>query len=150
METKTISSLQLSSSAFKPNGMIPAKYTCDGKNINPPLTIDTIPQGTKSLAVIVDDPDAPGGNWDHWTVWNIPPGKDIKEDIDLGIVGLNDFGNHNFGGPCPPSGTHHYYFKVYALDTMLSIPRESNKAALVKAMVQHILAYGELIGLYKR
>lgn len=142
--------LTLSSTAFAAGGMIPSKYTCDGANINPPLDIQDIPDGAKSLALIVDDPDAPVGVWVHWVVWNIPVTKFIKENIVPGKEGLNDFRKRHYGGPCPPSGTHRYFFKIYALDTSLDLTDDSNKAGLEKAMGGHVLASGELIGLYKR
>ena len=142
--------LVVMSSAFKNNGLIPRMYTCDGEDVNPPLTIDGLPQGTKSLVLIVDDPDAPMGNWQHWNVWNITPTNKIEENSVPGIEGLNDFGKHSYGGPCPPSGTHRYFFKVYALDIEISLPINSRKKYVEKAMSKHILAKGELVGLYKR
>ncbi len=141
--------LTVTSPAFQHNGTIPSKYTCDGQDINPPLTIANIPEGTKTFALIVDDPDAPRGNWDHWIVWNIPPG-DIAEDSVPGEQGMSDFGRGDWGGPCPPSGVHRYFFKVYALDTSLRLSSSARKADLLKAMDGHILAKGELIGKYSR
>lgn len=132
------------------NGVIPVKYTCDGADINPPLRIEGIPEGTHSLVLIVDDPDAPGGTWDHWIVWNIPLVETIEEDSVPGTEGLNDFKTQSYGGPCPPSGTHRYFFKVYALDTTLDLPTTSTKTDVEQAMIGHILANGELIGLYSR
>jgi Raf kinase inhibitor-like YbhB/YbcL family protein len=152
-EVSGMAALQVTSPAFQNNGNIPRQYTCDGKDINPPLMIANCPQGTKSLALICDDPDAPGGGWVHWVIWNIDPSvKEIKEAIvpQGAIEGMNDFGRHRYGGPCPPSGTHRYFFKVYALDTMLNISTNASKADLEKAMKGHILAQGQLIGLYKR
>lgn len=145
-----VSELRISSPAFKMNGEIPIKYTCDGADINPPLLIEGIPEGTQSLVLIVDDPDAPGGTWDHWIVWNIPLVETIEEDSVPGTEGLNDFKKHSYGGPCPPSGTHRYFFKVYALDTTLDLPTTITKTNVEQAMVGHILAKGELIGLYTR
>lgn len=142
--------LKVSSTAFQNEGMIPLKYTCDGTNINPPLDVEHIPEEAKCLALIVDDPDAPVGTWVHWVVWNIPVTHHIKENEIYGIEGLNDFQQHHYGGPCPPSGTHHYYFKVYALDALLDLPVNATKEKLEKAMSEHIIAFGELIGLYKR
>jgi Raf kinase inhibitor-like YbhB/YbcL family protein len=142
--------IKLTSSAFSHKEFIPSKYTCDGENINPPLDIDHLPEGTKSLALIVDDPDAPKGVWVHWVVWNIPVELHIKENHVPGNVGINDFHLYNYGGPCPPSGTHRYFFKVYALDTLLDLPRDTDKLRLEKQMHHHIIAVGELIGLYKR
>lgn len=146
--------LKVTSPAFKDNGFIPAKYTCDGENVNPPLQIENIPEGTKTLVLIMDDPDAPSCTWDHWIVWNILPESKafmyIKENSVPGIQGLNSFGKHSYGGPCPPSGTHRYFFKVYALDTELKIELNSRKKGVEEAMEEHILAKGEIIGLYRR
>jgi len=147
---KVLERLVVKSPAFENNGFIPSKYTCDGEDVNPPLRIEGIPEGTKTLALIVDDPDAPMGTWDHWIVWNIPPVEEIKEDSVPGVEGLNDFNKHSYGGPCPPSGTHRYFFKVYALDTELDLSPNARKEDLEKAMEGHILAKGELVGLYSR
>jgi Raf kinase inhibitor-like YbhB/YbcL family protein len=142
--------LKISSTAFKNGEMIPSKYTCDGININPPLDIEHIPEAARCLALIVDDPDAPGGTWAHWLVWNIPVTHHIKENKVHGTEGINDFHQHHYAGPCPPSGTHRYFFKVYALDTLLDWPASAKKLQLEKVMSKHIIAFGELIGLYKR
>ena len=145
--------LQIVSPAFKHNEFIPEKYTCDGKDINPPLLIENIPSGTKSMALIVDDPDAPAGTWVHWVVWNISPDtKEMKESsVPEGAQqGVNDFRKHEYGGPCPPSGTHRYFFKLYALDTMLNLGSKAKKSDLEKAMKGHILEKTELIGRYRR
>jgi Raf kinase inhibitor-like YbhB/YbcL family protein len=142
--------LIIRSPAFENNNLIPAKYTCDGDDVNPALSIEGTPEGTKSLALIVDDPDAPVGTWIHWVVWDIPPTTKIKENTIPGIEGLNDFRKHSYGGPCPPSGTHRYFFKVYALDTKLALSSNSRKEDVQRAMKDHILAKGELIGLYSR
>lgn len=145
--------LKLSSPAFKHNQQIPSKYTCDGKDVNPPLAIESVPAGAKSLALIVDDPDAPAGTWVHWVVWNIAIGtKEIREHaVPAGAAqGMNDFRKRDYGGPCPPSGTHRYFFKLYALDTMLNLDGSATKAALERAMKGHIIAQTELVGLYKR
>ena len=152
-EASTMGALQITSPAFQNNGNIPRQYTCDGRDINPPLAIENIPQGTKSIALICDDPDAPVGIWVHWVIWNIDPNvKEIKENsVPQGAIeGINDFRKHSYGGPCPPSGTHRYFFKVYALDVVLNISPNSTKADLEKAMKGHILAEGQLVGLYKR
>jgi Raf kinase inhibitor-like YbhB/YbcL family protein len=144
---------KLSSPAFQHDGTIPSKYTCDGSDINPPLKIENVPQTAKSLALIVDDPDAPAGTWVHWVLWNISPStRDLKENsVPQGAdQGLNDFRKRSYGGPCPPSGTHRYFFKVYALDTMLSLGVNTTKSDLEKAMKGRIIAQGELIGLYNR
>lgn len=142
--------LIISSSVFKEGEMIPPKYTCDGININPPIDIAGIPLEAKSLAIIVDDPDAPSGTWVHWVAWNIPVTHHLKEDHVPGTEGVNDFGNQHYGGPCPPSGTHRYFFKIYALDTILDLSVKSRKVQLEKAMSEHIIGFGELTGLYKR
>ncbi len=142
--------LTITSSVFENNGVIPAKYTCDGEDVNPPLSISGVPEGTESLVLIVDDPDAPMGTWDHWVVWNIPPVKKIEGNSVPGTEGINDFRKHSYGGPCPPSGTHRYFFKVYALDTKLDLSSNSRKRDVEKAMEGHILAEGEIVGLYSR
>jgi len=142
--------LKVKSPSFEHNGLIPRKYTCDGEDLNPPLKIEDVPEGTQSLALTVDDPDAPMGTWDHWVVWNIMPANEIKENTVPGVEGVNDFRRHSYGGPCPPGGTHRYYFKVYALDTKLNLGANSRKKDLEKAMQEHVLAKGELIGRYSR
>jgi Raf kinase inhibitor-like YbhB/YbcL family protein len=143
-------SLTITSSAFEPNALIPEVYTCDGDDFNPPLSIAGIPKDTKSLAIIVDDPDAPGKTWVHWVVWNVPITDTIKENSVPGEQGFNDFKKIGYGGPCPPSGTHRYFFKVYALDLRLNIGSRTTKRDLEEAMAGHILAHGELMGLYSR
>ncbi len=142
--------LTIKSPVFESNKLIPFKYTCDGEDVNPPLIIEGIPEGTKSLVLIVDDPDAPMGTWDHWVVWNIPPTDKIEESTVPGVEGINDFRKHSYGGPCPPSGTHRYFFKVYALNTKLTLNPNSRKKDVEKAMKDHVLAKGELVGLYRR
>ncbi len=145
--------IQISSSAFTQNGSIPAKYTCDGLDVSPPLIIENVPSEAKSLALIVDDPDAPAGTWVHWVVWNIEPSaKEIKEDsLPAGAQeGMSDFRKRGYGGPCPPSGTHRYFFKLYALDTTLNLGPNATKALLEQAIKRHIVAQSELIGRYKR
>jgi Raf kinase inhibitor-like YbhB/YbcL family protein len=145
--------LQIVSPAFRLNELIPKKYTCDGKDVNPPLLIESIPSGAKSLALIVDDPDAPVGTWVHWVVWNISPGtREIKEDsVPKGAEqGVNDFRKNDYGGPCPPSGTHRYFFKLYSLDTVLNLSSKAKKSDLERAMKGHILEKAELVGLYRR
>ncbi len=146
-------SMELLSSAFNNNDFIPQKYTCDGEDINPPLVIKEVPEGTKSLVLIVDDPDAPMKVWVHWLVWNIPPSvKEIKEGekVEGAVEGLNDFGRNSYGGPCPPYGTHHYHFKLYALNKTINLPSSSGKKDLEKAISGSIIAKTELIGLYQR
>lgn len=148
-----MSTLTLSSPAFQQNGHIPEKYTCDGADVNPALIIEDVPTGTKSFALIVDDPDAPSRTWVHWVVWNVRPDtREIKEGSSPSGAsqGMTDFGQRAYGGPCPPSGTHRYFFKLFALDTMLSLAADSTKAALEKAMKGHILDRSELLGVYAR
>ena len=142
--------LRITSPVFENNGFIPAKYTCDGDNVNPPLRIEGMPKETESLILIVDDPDAPMGTWDHWIVWNIPPTEKIEENSIPGTEGLNDFRRHSYGGPCPPSGTHRYFFRVYALDMKLELNPDSRKKNVERAMEAHVLAKGQIMGLYRR
>jgi len=142
--------MKITSPAFKHNEMIPRKYTCQGDDINPPLNLEGIPANTKSLVLIVDDPDAPMGTWVHWVVFDIPVVGSIIEDSIPGKQGYNDFGRNNYGGPCPPSGTHRYFFKLYALDTILNLKEGIKKQDLEKVMVGHILDEDEIIGLYKK
>jgi Raf kinase inhibitor-like YbhB/YbcL family protein len=143
--------LTVKSPAFQPNSPIPKKYSCDGEEMNPPITIEGVPKDSQSLSLIVDDPDAPHGTFDHWVVWDIPPSTTkIAERSVPGTEGLNGARKKGFMGPCPPSGTHRYFFKVYALDTQLKLGPKTTKRELEKAMEKHILAKGELIGLYKR
>lgn len=145
--------LAISSAAFQNNGSIPAKYTCDGADVNPPLKIENVPSTAKSLALIVDDPDAPMGTWVHWVLWNIDPGTgEIRENsVPKGALpGMNDFRKQKYGGPCPPSGTHRYFFKLYALDRALSLHAQATKGDLEKAMKGHIIGEAQVIGLYKR
>jgi Raf kinase inhibitor-like YbhB/YbcL family protein len=148
--TTVIAMLQVTSPSFTNNGNIPEKFSCQGDNINPALTIKDIPAGTVSLAVIVEDPDAPQGTVTHWIAWNIDPSGNIPEKSTLGIPGQNTKGNNGYMGPCPPSGTHHYHFKVYALDAKLNLEEGGSKENLLKAMQPHILATGELVGLYRK
>jgi Raf kinase inhibitor-like YbhB/YbcL family protein len=145
-----MSDLMVKSPVFENNKPIPKKYSCDGEEVNPPLTVDGIPKPTKTLALIVDDPDAPRGTFDHWVMWNIAPARAIGENTVPGTQGVNSAGQHAYVGMCPPSGTHRYFFKIYALDTELSLKESANKKELEKAMQGHVLAKGELIGLYRR
>lgn len=142
--------MKITSSAFKHNEYILEKFTCDGQDCNPPLAIKDIPDNAKSLALIMDDPDAPMGTWVHWVVFDIPIMEDIKENSIPGTQGVNTSGDKNYGGPCPPSGVHRYFFKIYALDTVLNVREGITKQELETAMRGHVLAQAELIGLYKR
>lgn len=142
--------MKISSTAFTYGASIPSKYTCDGDNINPPLHIEHIPADTKCLVIIVEDPDAPSGLFVHWLVWNIPVTHQIQENIVHGMQGLNSFGNHKYGGPCPPSGTHRYFFKVYALTELLDINSNSSHQILEEAISGLINGYGEHMGRYKK
>lgn len=145
--------MKLTSKAFSHNQLIPAKYTCDGADVNPPLTISDVPAGAQSLALIVDDPDAPAGDWVHWTLWNMAPSTaSITENsVPAGATqGLTDFGRVGYGGPCPPSGTHRYQFKLYALDMTLLLDQSARKADIERSIAGHILDQTILIGLYQR
>ncbi len=143
--------LVIKSPVFEANKLIPEKYSCDGKEINPPITIEGTPEEAKSLALILEDPDAPSGTFDHWVVWNIPPTTTkIPENSAPGTEGLNSLRQLGYTSPCPPHGTHRYFFKVYALDAELGLGVKSSKQDLEKAMHGHIIAKGELIGLYRR
>lgn len=148
-----MNAMKITSPSFKHNGAIPEQFTCDGADINPALVFEGVPTEAKSLALIVDDPDAPRGIWVHWVVWNIGPGmREIKKDsVPAGSKqGMNDFRRQDYGGPCPPSGTHRYYFKLYALDKALDLAPNTNKTDLESAMQGHIIGQAELIGFYKR
>jgi Raf kinase inhibitor-like YbhB/YbcL family protein len=142
--------LQLKSPSFAGNGSIPVQFTCDGENMNPELTVLGIPDGTMSLALIMEDPDAPGGTFDHWIMWNIPPRDRIAENSSPGAQGRNSRNENKYCGPCPPSGVHHYYFTVYALDTRLALPITTGKNELLRAMQGHVLGSSTLVGIYKR
>jgi Raf kinase inhibitor-like YbhB/YbcL family protein len=143
--------LVVSSSAFADGQPIPASYSCKGDNTNPPLTITGVPTETKSLALIVSDPDAPSGNFIHWLVWDIPAttGTINAHSVPVGAIqGKNDAGNNQYFGPCPPSGTHRYIFKVYALDTTLGLDSKATSKELLPAIKDHIIAEAELTGLF--
>ena len=145
--------LKISSPVFENNGTIPKKYGCEGENVNPPLRIENVPPGGKSIALIFDDQDAPRGTYVHWILWNIDPRtKEITEkSIPEGAIqGVNDFRKQNYGGPCPPTRPHRYVFKVYVLDTLLDLQTHSAKPDLEKAMEGHILGQAQLKGTYKR
>ena len=159
MKKKQLKELTVKSSAFKQGEMIPSKYTCDGENISPDISWEGAPEGTESFVLISDDPDAPMGIWVHWVVFNIPdsvtslpenvpPKATLKDGTNQGITSFKEIG---YGGPCPPSGTHRYFFKVYAINTDIDLePRYANKKKVLDAMEGHVLAYGELMGTYKR
>jgi Raf kinase inhibitor-like YbhB/YbcL family protein len=147
---RDIDTLHVSSPAFEANGFIPPRFTADGANVNPPLDIANIPSRAQSLVLIMDDPDAPVRPWVHWLAWNLPVMPHIKEDALLKDQGLNDFRENRYGGPCPPYGVHRYYFKVYALNTLLTLNAFADKKELERAMNGHVLAYGELVGKYMR
>ena len=147
-------SLQLTSDAFSNGQSIPAKYSCIGKNISPALTWTEPPAGTQSFALIVDDPDAPGRTWVHWVLFNIPANtRSLPEGFaaDNSVaVGKNSSSQLSYQGPCPPSGTHRYFFKLYALDTTLSLSSGATKDQLLKEMDGHILAQAELLGTFSK
>lgn len=145
--------MKIVSTAFKPGGAIPRQYTKDGQNMNPPLHIEGVPAGARSLALVVDDPDAPNGTFNHWVLFNMDPGiQDIKENtIPVWATrGQNDFGEMGYDGPKPPSGAHHYHFKLFALDEMLNLQPGVRRADLEKAMQGHILAQSDLTAVYAR
>lgn len=153
VEAGEMSELEISSQAFSHMGMIPKVYTCDGEDVNPPLSFEGVPEGTKSFALIMDDPDAPVGLWIHWVLWNIPAeASGIQENaVPAGALqGKNSWGRDEYGGPCPPSGTHRYFFKLFALDSTLQLAAGSTKEQLEKAISGHILGKAEIIGLYRR
>lgn len=152
-------SIQLTSSGFAEGAAIPRKYTCDGANVSPPLKWTDVPQGTRSLALIADDPDAPAGTWVHWVLYAIPPSvTELPEGVptteavlDGARQGVNDFRRIGYGGPCPPRGNaHRYFFKIYALATELTLKAGATKRDLIRAMEGHILAQGQLMGTYQR
>ncbi|MDD1662494.1 MAG: YbhB/YbcL family Raf kinase inhibitor-like protein [Methanomicrobiales archaeon] len=151
--------LEVSSEAFASDGQIPVMYTCDGTDISPPLSWGPAPQGTASIAILATDPDASGGTFIHWVAYNIPPGtREIpagapgKDVLPVGSVqGMNDMGRPGYGGPCPPKGKpHHYHFTVYALDSTISLTGKRDGRMLAEALAGHILAQGELVGLYRK
>ena len=150
--------IKLTSVAFKEGQSIPRTYTCDGVNISPPLDWSGVPKTAKTVAIIADDPDAPAGTWVHWVLYNLPAvnigmveNLPVSENLKAGgFQGKNDFGKFGYGGPCPPSGTHRYFFKIYALDSELPSKAGATKAELMKAMEGHIVLQGQLIGTYRR
>ena len=145
------SSISITSPAFQAGGDIPAKFTCNGTNVSPELQITGVPNDAKSLVLIVDDPDAPRGLFTHWIVWNIDPKTTRFAENSPpagGVQGTNDFGKTKYGGPCPPSGTHRYFFKIFALDTKLGLKPSARTTDLDTAMSGHVLAQGELMARY--
>jgi len=143
---------RLSSTAFEDNASIPKDYTCDGRNINPPLELKNIPEDTKSVALTVSDPDAPSGRWSHWVTYDISPDSvDILENSSPGTKGVNDFGKYGYGGPCPPGGKlHHYIFRAYALDADLKIKEGASISDIEKIVEGHIIAQSKLVGTYEK
>jgi Raf kinase inhibitor-like YbhB/YbcL family protein len=143
----------ISSTAFENKGFIPKNYTCDGSDVNPPLTFRDLPEGTKDIVLIVDDPDSPSGSWTHWVVWNVNPSL---EGVDEGAVpegalqGRNDFGNIGWGGPCPHGGTHRYRFSLYAIDSKITAEEGKAKDDILQLIKGHVLESAVLVGLYKR
>ncbi|MGD2085437.1 MAG: YbhB/YbcL family Raf kinase inhibitor-like protein [Candidatus Aminicenantes bacterium] len=150
--------MKILSSAFQHEGMIPDKFSCKGQDISPPLKWENADAGTKSFALICDDPDAPMGTWDHWLLFNIPASvTELREGVPAQAElpngarhGKNSWGRKDYGGPCPPGGTHRYFFKFYALDTLLDLEPGVSKKELMSAMQGHILAQTELMGKFKR
>ena len=143
--------MRLTSSAFEHEGTIPPLYTCDGADVSPPLSLSGVPAEAATLALVVDDPDAPGRTWDHWVAFDIPVVADIAEDVgSLGLGGENSWGSVGYGGPCPPGGTHRYFLKLYALDTDLGLAEGATKAEVLEAMEGHVLAEATLMGRYSR
>jgi Raf kinase inhibitor-like YbhB/YbcL family protein len=144
--------MKITSSAFNEGGNIPSKFTCDGSDTSPPLQVTSVPPGAKSLVLIADDPDAPGGLFTHWLVWNIAPQTNsiAEGTAPKGVHGTNDFGKSGYRGPCPPPGTHRYSFKIFALDRELDLSSGAKRGQLDAAMKGHVIAQGELTGRYSR
>ncbi|MFY9941555.1 MAG: YbhB/YbcL family Raf kinase inhibitor-like protein [Desulfobacterales bacterium] len=150
--------MKLSTTAFEFGGMIPSRYTCDGDDVSPDLNWQDLPSGAASLAIICDDPDAPVGTWVHWVYYDIPVQVNhlpagvagLERPASGGVQGTNDFRKLGYGGPCPPGGTHRYFFNLYALDSVLELAPGATKKELLKAMAGHVLAQAELMGRYKR
>ena len=143
--------MKLASPAFEEGETIPTEYTCEGEGVSPPLQIDNLPDGARTLVLIVDDPDAPGGTWDHWVAFDIAPTSEIARDVGaLGTAGLNSWSTIGYGGPCPPTGTHRYIHQVYALDTELGLAEGATKAEVLEAMEGNVLSEATLIGVYQR
>jgi len=153
-----VATIRVMSSAFGEGGPIPQRYTCDGEEISPPLSWESVPEGTQSIVLIADDPDAPRGTFVHWVLYDLPAdARELPEDMPRDKIlsngarqGISDGGDFGYMGPCPPSGTHRYFFKVYAIDTRVDLPPGKHKADLLKAMEGHILAQGQTMGTYRR
>lgn len=153
-----VETLQVRSPAFEAGGVIPQKYACNGENISPPLAWEPGPQGTRSIALIVDDPDAPRGTFVHWVLYDLPANtQELPENMprdkalpDGAKQGVNSVDSIGYTGPCPPSGTHRYFFKVYALDAMTNLPPGRSKADLLQTLEGHILAQGQIMGTYRK
>lgn len=141
--------LTVSSPAFEPNGFIPDRYTCNGDDVNPPIEIEFIPKRAKSIVVIVDEPGAPYGSFCHWLTWNLPVGHYVQENEKRGVNGMNDLLHRWYDGPFQSDGIHRYFFRVYALDTLLDLPANCDRMQLDKALRSHIVGYGLLVGKYK-
>lgn len=143
--------MRLTSTAFEHEGDIPSRHTCDGADLSPALAIEDVPSGAASLALVMDDPDAPRGTWDHWVAYDIPTDAQLPEGVGtVGTPGTNSWGRTGYGGPCPPSGTHRYFFVVYALDTELGLEPGVDKATLLREIEGHVLAEATLMGRYSR
>ena len=143
--------MRLTSTAFQPDGGIPRRFTCDGEDVSPELILHDLPEGTVSLVLVMDDPDAPAGTWDHWIAYDIPPTTLIPEGAgDLGTAGTNSWGRPGYGGPCPPRGTHRYVFTLYALDARLGLAPGARKSMVLGALAGHVLAEATLVGRYSR
>jgi hypothetical protein len=151
-EFKEVGNMKLTSPAFENKGKIPSEYSCGGDDVNPELDISDVPADAKTLALVMDDPDAPAGTWVHWVIWNMPVVSKIGKNSlpDRAVQGKNSWGRNDYGGPCPPSGTHRYFFKLYALDTELDLDENADKKDLENAMKGHILAQAQLMGKYSR
>ena len=141
--------MRLSSPAFGPGDPIPIRFTCDGADVSPALDVADVPEGTACLALVMDDPDAPGGTWDHWVAYDIPVTAAVPEGVrSLGTAGRNSWRRPGYGGPCPPFGEHRYLFRIYALDTRLGLPPGASKKQVLEAVKGHVLAEASLVGRY--
>jgi Raf kinase inhibitor-like YbhB/YbcL family protein len=143
--------MRLTSSAFEHEDLIPTRFTCDGRDISPPLELHELPADAVSLVLVMDDPDAPGGTWDHWVAYDIPPRSEIPKAVEsLGTPAANSWGDATYGGPCPPSGTHRYIFGLFALDAELGWEPGADKTTVLEAIHDHVLAEASLLGFYSR